>query len=153
MNPYHPVSENLNATEPETGGEAEGNCVVTRRGGEQPDAKEQSQTKVNWIRQLSAASLLAVGEACAERELKSRQIPGSDDFGAGNCGSSENVPKEIWLNGENCPDRTCGGDSARRTEVRAAVRATKSGNADGAKGGREANASSNRHSEERPAEV
>ena len=43
MNAYNPVRENLNSTKPSNGGEAEGNCVVVRRGGKQPDAKEQSQ--------------------------------------------------------------------------------------------------------------
>lgn len=153
MNPYHPVSENLTATEPEPGGEAEGNCVAARQGGKQPEAKGQSQTKVNWIRLLSAASLLGIGEACVERESESRQVPGNDDYDADNGGCSGNVTKEIWLNGESYPDRTDGGDSTRRTAVRAVVRAKKSGNADGAKGGREANASSERRSEEQPAEV
>jgi hypothetical protein len=59
MNPYHPVSESLNATEPVNGGEAEGNCVAVRRGGEQPDAKEQSQTKVN-----SMFVVAPLGTAC-----------------------------------------------------------------------------------------
>ena len=63
MNTYHPVSENLNAPEPGNGGESEGNCVATKRGGKQPDAKEQSQTPVNSIRRLSTASLRETGEA------------------------------------------------------------------------------------------
>ena len=57
MNTYNPVSENLNSTKPSNGGEAEGNCVVVRRGGKQPDAKEQSQIVMNSIRCLSLASL------------------------------------------------------------------------------------------------
>ena len=67
MTTYNPISENLIATEPENGGEAKGNCVVVRRGGKQPRTKEQSQIQVNSIRYLSAASLRATGEACAER--------------------------------------------------------------------------------------
>jgi RNA-directed DNA polymerase len=153
MNLYHPVSESLNTTEPVNGGEAEGNCVAVRRGGEQPDAKEQSQTKVNSIRRASAASLLANGEACAKRDTGSRQGPESDDPVADVCGWSGNVRKEVWLNGENCADRTDGGDPVRRAVVRAAVGAMKSGNADGAKGGREANASSEGQGETSPARV
>jgi len=57
----NPISANLNATEPVTGGEAEGNCVAVRRGGKQPEAKEQSQMQVNSIRYTRTASLLANG--------------------------------------------------------------------------------------------
>jgi len=64
-----PVSASLTATEPVTGGEAEGNCVAVRRGGEQPDAKEQSQTEVNSIRCSVTASQLASGEACVNHNL------------------------------------------------------------------------------------
>lgn len=59
MTTYNLFSVNLNATKPSSGGEAEGNCVAARRGGNQPEAKEQSQIPVNSIRYLSVASLLA----------------------------------------------------------------------------------------------
>jgi RNA-directed DNA polymerase len=153
MKAYHPVSESLNATGPESGGEAEGNCVAARRGGEQPDAKEQSQTKVNSIRRTSAASLRGSGEACAKRDVRSRQRPGNDDLMADERGWSGNVSKEVWLKGESCADRTDEGELSGCAAVRAVVRAKKSGNADGAKGGREANASSERVSETPPARV
>jgi hypothetical protein len=149
MKTYKPVSESLNATEPDNGGEAEGNCVAARRGGEQPDAKEQSQTKVNSIRHVSAASLLASGEACAKRESRSREEPGIGDLDADGCGWSGNVAKGVCLSGESCTDRTHGDDPERRAAVRAAVGAEKSGNADGAKGGRKVNASNERGSERR----
>jgi hypothetical protein len=44
---------------------AEGNCVVERRGGEQPEAKDQSRNKtmLNSIRPAALASLLLKGEA------------------------------------------------------------------------------------------
>jgi hypothetical protein len=43
----------------------EGNCVVERRGGEQPEAKDQSinKTMMNSIRPDALASLLLSGEA------------------------------------------------------------------------------------------
>jgi len=42
---------------------AEGNCVVARRGGEQPEANDSSVTQVNSIRPVALASLLGKGEA------------------------------------------------------------------------------------------
>jgi hypothetical protein len=46
----------------------EGNCVVERRGGEQPEAKVQSinKTMMNSIRPDALASLLLKGEAKTE---------------------------------------------------------------------------------------
>ena len=40
----------------------EGNCVLARGGGEQPEVNDQSVTKVNTIRPAAAASLLGNGE-------------------------------------------------------------------------------------------
>ena len=74
MTTYNPVSVNLNATEPRNGGEAEGNCVAARRGGKQPDAKEQSQIPVNSIRYLSVASLLANGEALVLKPANKKRL-------------------------------------------------------------------------------
>jgi len=153
MKTYNPVSENLNATEPGNGGEAEGNCVAARRGGEQPDAKEQSQTQVNPIRRMSVASLLVSGEACAQHEPESRDCPANGDSGADKRGWGGNAPKEVCLSGESCPDRTDGVEPVRRAAVRAAVGATKSSNLDGAKGGRKVNTSSKRNCEEQPPSV
>ena len=46
---------------------AEGNCVAAMRGGEQPEAEEQSRSvKLNSIRRPALASLLTKGEACRE---------------------------------------------------------------------------------------
>jgi hypothetical protein len=42
---------------------AEGNCVVVRRGGEQPEANDSSVTPVNSIRPVTLASLPMKGEA------------------------------------------------------------------------------------------
>ena len=58
------TSESLSRSETSNGRAAEGNCVVVRRGGEQPEADLRSQTKVNPIRFTTTASLLASGEAC-----------------------------------------------------------------------------------------
>ena len=106
MKTYHPVSENLNASEPVNGGEAEGNCVAVRRGGEKPEAKEQSQITVNSIRRQCAASLLVDSEACAKREPSIRDRPANGNEGAHWCGWSENAPKEICESGEICMERT-----------------------------------------------
>jgi hypothetical protein len=51
-------------------------------------------------------------------------------------GWSGNVPKEVYVNGESCMGKTAG-KSPHRAAVRAFVQARKSGNSDGAKGGRE----------------
>ena len=74
MTTYNPISENLIATEPGNGGEAKGNCVAVRRGGKQPNAKEQSQTYVNSIRYVSVASLRVTGEGCANHDLAACRI-------------------------------------------------------------------------------
>ena len=58
------TSESLSHPETSYGRAAEGNCVVVRRGGEQPEADLRSQTKVNPIRFTTTASLLGNGEAC-----------------------------------------------------------------------------------------
>jgi hypothetical protein len=102
---YNPVSANLNATEPVTGGEAEGNCVVARRGGKQPEAKEQSQTDVNSIRCSRTASLLANGEACAKHNPSLWHPPVNVERGVLGYGWSGNVPKEVYVNGESCMGR------------------------------------------------
>ena len=101
MTIYNPVSANLNATEPDTGGEAEGNCVAARRGGKQPEAKEQSQTQVNSIRCARTASLLANGEACAVHDPCLRHPPVNVEQGVLGYGWSGNVLKEIYVNGES----------------------------------------------------
>jgi hypothetical protein len=105
MTTYDPVSENLAATEPGTGGEAEGNCVAARRGGKQPEAKEQSQRQLNSIRCEFAASLRGTGEACEKSNPSSRHRPANARDGANWHGWSENAPKEVCVSGESCADR------------------------------------------------
>jgi hypothetical protein len=111
MNIDKPVSENLNAAEPDTGGEAKGNCVAVRRGGKQPAAKEQSQTKVNSIRYLRVASLRVNGEVCAKREPSPWHRPVNAELSALRYGWSGNVLKDVYESGESCADR-------RRARVR-----------------------------------
>ena len=104
MTIYNPISATLKATKPDHGGEAEGNCVVVRRGGEQPKAKKQSQIQVNSIRFMSSASLLAIGEACVKRDpclLHHLVIAVHRD---GMYGWSENASKDVYVNGESCMD-------------------------------------------------
>ena len=130
-------SESLGPPEPGSGRAAEGNCVVVRRGGKQLKADLWSQTRVNSIRPLQRASLLGIGEAWARKpDLYARDLPGSVKYGLCRGGWSGNAGKIRYVNGESCTGR-----NARRSicaAVRAAVGAEKSGNADGAKGGREA---------------
>ena len=114
---------------------AEGNCVVARRGGKQPEVDPRSQTPVNPIRPAVAASLQANGEACRESGDRSGRHPSSKvrmraaggDWGGNagkvSCGSMEICPGRK-------PRQRC------RAEVSAAIRARKRGNARGAKGGR-----------------
>ena len=98
----NPVSENLNFTEPVTGDEAEGNCVVVRRGGKQPEANEQSQTDVNSIRCSRTASLLANGEASAQHNPCPWHPPVNVVQGVLVYGWSGNVLKEVYVSGESC---------------------------------------------------
>ena len=105
MTTYNPISENLIATEPGNGGEAKGNCVAARLGGKQPAAKEQSQTQVNSIRCWPAASLLANGEACAERDLSAWHPPANAQYRAGMYGWSGNASKDVCVSGESCTGR------------------------------------------------
>ena len=105
MTIYIPVSENLTATEAGSGGEAKGNCVAARRGGKQPDAKEQSQTQVNSIQPVYAASLLDSGEACAQRNLVRSHLPLIGETRACKGGWSGNASKDVYVNGESCVGR------------------------------------------------
>jgi len=101
MTTYNPISANLKATKPDTGGEAEGNCVVARLGGKQPEAKKQSQTQVNSIQPLYSASLLATGEACAERNLDRWHLPVIGGSRGYRGGWSENASKDVCVSGES----------------------------------------------------
>ena len=125
---------------PETsyGRAAEGNCVVVRRGGEQPEAELRSQTKVNPIRFTTTASLRAIGEAC--RTSGNRFLPHPSLTGEKRAvvdGWGENAGKVSCGSVEICPGRNPRKRS--RAEVRAAIVVTKRGNSRGAKGGRKWN--------------
>ena len=104
MTTYNPISENLIATEPGNGGEAKGNCVAVRLGGKQPGAKEQSQRQVNSIRCRRLASLRASGEACAKHNRSPWHPPVSTERNLLH-DWSENVSKEVCVNGESCMSR------------------------------------------------
>ena len=129
------AGESPSPPETSNGRAAEGNCVVARRGGEQPEADPRSQTKVNPIRFTTSASLLASGEACrasGNRFLPHLSFKGEkravvDDWG-------ENAGKVSCGRVEICPGRNPREWS--RAEVRAAIVVMKRGNARGAKGGR-----------------
>ena len=130
------TSESLSHPETSNGRAAEGNCVVARRGGEQPEADLRSQTKVNPIRPLTAASLLGKGEACRMSGNQSCPHPpfkGKDWAVRGGWG--ENAGKVSCGSVESCP----GGNSRERSRaaVRAVIVVMKRGNSRGAKGGRE----------------
>ncbi len=64
------TSESLSHPETSNGRAAGGNCVVVRRGGEQPEADLWSQTKVNPIRFATAASLRTSGEASGQSHIR-----------------------------------------------------------------------------------
>ena len=64
------TSKSLSHPETSNGRAAGGNCFVVRRGGEQPEADLQSQTKVNPMRFATAASLLASGVASDQSHIR-----------------------------------------------------------------------------------
>jgi len=112
------TSESLSHPETSYGRAAEGNCVVARRGGEQPEADLRSQTKVNPIRFSTVASLLGTGEACRMRG--NRFLPHPSSTGEKRTvgdGWGENAGKVTCGSVESCP----GGNPRERS--RAAVRA------------------------------
>ena len=129
------TSESLSRPETSNGIAAEGNCVVVRRGGEQPEADLRSQTRVNPIRFTTAASLLASGEAC--RTSGNRFLPDPSFTGEKRAvvdGWGENAGKVSCGRVEICPGRNSRERS--RAEVRAVIVAMKRGNACGARDGR-----------------
>jgi hypothetical protein len=136
---------------------AEGNCAVERRGGEQPEANDQSinETMLNSIRPDALASLPVKGEA------KNGIRPGEGarkirDLTAGE--HSEQQPRNAWgvwrWNGQKLERYESGITSREGTEFMAArgarragpegdrafIVARKRGNARGAKGGRKVEA-------------
>jgi hypothetical protein len=129
------TSESLSHPETSNGIAAGGNCVVARRGGEQPEADLRSQIQVNPIRLATAASHLANGEACRKSGNRFPPHP------------SYTVEKRDVVDGwgENAGKVSCGRDEVRpgrnprersRAEVRASIVVMKRGNARGARGGR-----------------
>ena len=129
------TSESLSPPETSNGRAAGGNCVVARRGGEQPEADLRSQTQVNPIRFTATASLLASGEACRMRG--NRFLPHPSFTGEKRVvgdGWGENAGKVSCGSVETCPGRNPRERS--RAGVRAAIVARKRGNSRGAKGGR-----------------
>ena len=129
------TSESLSHPETSNGKAAGGNCVVARRGGEQPEADVRSQTRVNPIRFTTAASLRANGEAC--RMSGNRFLPHPSYTGENRAvedGWGENAGKVSCGRIESCPGRNPRERS--RAAVRVAIVVMKRGNSRGAKGGR-----------------
>jgi len=134
------TSESLSPSETSNRRGARGNCVVARRGGEQPEAKPQTQTKVKSIRPVTVASLLTKGEACGRDRERPTRHPSLEGRGRTVVGDwAGYVGKLTWWTAETCRCR-----NPRKREsagVRAAIVVKKRGNARGAKG---------RRKEERP---
>ena len=149
---------------------AEGNCVVERRGGEQPEANNQSIIKkmMNSIRPDALASLLGKGEAqdgsrpgkglrqlrgltCGETvsaETGVHRVGGDRMVGSWsdmNQGSRAGKERRSWLQVEP--------EEPRPEGDRASVVASKRGNARGAKGGRKVETTQSRKKETRTAIV
>ncbi len=129
------TSESLSHPETSNGRAAGGNCVVARRGGEQPEADLRSQTQVNPIRFTTTASRRGIGEAC--RMSGNRFLPHPSSTGEKRVvvdGWGENAGKVSCGRVEICPGRNPRERS--RAEVRASMVAMKRGNARGVRGGR-----------------
>ena len=129
------TSESLSHPETSYGRAAGGNCVVARRGGEQPEADLRSQTKVNPIRFATTVSLRAIGETC--RMSGNRFLPHPSSKGEKRVvgdGWGENAGKVSCGSVEICPGRNPRKRS--RAEVRAVIVVMKRGNARGVRGGR-----------------
>ena len=129
------TSESLSHPETSNGRAAGGNCVVARRGGEQPEADLRSQTKVNPIRFATTVSLRAIGETC--RMSGNRFLPHPSFTGEKRVvvdGWGENAGKVSCGSVEICPGRNPRKRS--RAEVRAVIVVMKRGNARGARDGR-----------------
>jgi hypothetical protein len=136
--------------------EAEGHCVVERRGGEQPEANCQSvsNTMINSIRPYALASLLGIGEAWNRMPTRG----GQGDFGGLRRGQSVSATAGVHgVVGDRMAGRWCdvnqgsragarNGVHGRRPEEpspegdRVLVVAKKSRNGDGAKGDRKVKA-------------
>jgi hypothetical protein len=136
--------------------EAEGNCVVERRGGEQPEANSQSVNKMlNSIRPTALTSLLAKDEVwnrmpsqearrlrrpllhrASDRRTNGKQRVVGDRMVGRRCEVNQGTRSgnSDGVHGRQRPEEPCPeGD-------RASVGAKKRGNARGAKGGRDVEA-------------
>ena len=129
------TSESLSHPETSNGRAVGGNCVVVRRGGEQPEADLWSQTKVNPIRFSTAASLRASGEASGRSHIHflSQTSYKGEKWAVGD-GWGGNAGKVSYGSVETCAGRNP--FRRGRVGVRAAIVAKKRGNSRGAKGGR-----------------
>ena len=129
---------------------AGGNCVVERRGGEQPEANYQSiNTKMlNSIQLYSSASLWMQGEA--QNRTPTRQ--GQGHFGNPSCGDPVSATTGVnGVAGDRMVESWCDVNEGSRSGVRSgfkprpegdrvSVGAKKRGNARGAKGDRKVEA-------------
>jgi hypothetical protein len=129
---------------------AGGNCVVERRGGEQPEANYQSiNTKMlNSIQLYSSASQWIHGEA--RNRMPTRQ--GQGNFGNPSCGDTVNATTGVdGVAGDRMVGSWCDVNEGSRSGVRSGhkprpegdrvfVRAKKRGNVRGAKGDRKVEA-------------
>src|SRR5271165_2108278 len=149
---------------------AEGNCVAERRGGEQPEANNQSIIKkmMNSIRPDALASLLGKGEAQngsrpgkGQRQLRdldcgehSERRTGVHGVGGDRMVGSWSDMNQGSLFGKGTAFMTGrGSEEPYPKGDRAFVVAQKRGNARGAKGGRKVETTNNRKKETRTANV
>jgi len=118
-------------------------CVAARRGGEQRKRTRSAATTVNTIRQQYSVSPLDKGEASALAGADSDHAPVTEAWPevAGVVGGSRSGRDGV-VNAGDLPAADAGATALALAGVRAAIVAAKSGNADGAKGGRKAEASS-----------
>ena len=118
----------------------DGNRVAARRGGKQPEVNRQSATQVNSIRPSRAASLQSNGEAQTGMSRMSPTLRGSVSKRWGGRGGgwrrNGRTAQHTTQRDLRGPDRA----RARRAGVRGTIVAPKPGNAGGAKGPREMDA-------------
>jgi hypothetical protein len=136
---------------------AEGNCVVERRGGRQPEANNQSIIKkmMNSIRPDALASMRRKWRSPRRKPTREgmRQLRGLT------CGETVSAGTGVHMNqgsrsGEGAAFMVCRRPEEPRPEGdRASVVALKRGNARGAKGGRKVETTNKRKKETRTANV
>ena len=116
------TSESLSPPETSNGRAAGGNCVVARRGGEQPEAEAQTRTKVKPIRLVTVASLRINGEACGRHNDRPTRDSSLEGRGRTVGGA---WAKLSWWTVETCLGRKP--RERGRAGVRAAIVVTKRG--------------------------